>query len=326
MYDWASQAIERLHVYVTDSGFVFAPVYVLSSLALGGLYWLLAKPDNSLLLYLFPREIYRHPSTKADVGIATVNILFVALGGVSFIVIAPIIATLTVVLLVDPTGLGDAGELGLGWGIVLIALLVLAEDLARYLVHRAHHESSVLWPFHAVHHSAQVMTPLTFFRAHPAYYLTQKVVISILTGLSQGLIVAAAFQAAPAWIFLAAMFISRLYMAFGLHLRHSHIPLSYGRLIEHVVISPRLHQVHHSIDPRHYDKNFGEIFAIWDWAFGTLCIPEPGETFEFGLIDDEGHSVHPHPTLTSAMIVPFRESARVIARRTSREGKAVEAS
>jgi sterol desaturase/sphingolipid hydroxylase (fatty acid hydroxylase superfamily) len=40
------------------------------------------------------------------------------------------------------------------------------------------------------------------------------------------------------------------------------------------VHSPAHHQIHHSTDPRHFDRNLGYALSIWDWAFGTLWVPE----------------------------------------------------
>jgi hypothetical protein len=89
--------------------------------------------------------------------------------------------------------------------------------------------------------------------------------------------------------------------------------LSYGRILEHVLISPSQHQVHHSVDPKHLDKNFGEIFAIWDWIFGTLYIPTSNEELVFGIVDKNGRLIEqPHPTLRAALFQPFKESALAV--------------
>jgi sterol desaturase/sphingolipid hydroxylase (fatty acid hydroxylase superfamily) len=67
--------------------------------------------------------------------------------------------------------------------------------------------------------------------------------------------------------------------------------------------------VHHSIERRHYNKNYGEIFAFWDWAFGTLYIPEKDEVIRFGLGDANGEPIpQPYPTLRAALVMPFIES------------------
>jgi sterol desaturase/sphingolipid hydroxylase (fatty acid hydroxylase superfamily) len=50
---------------------------------------------------------------------------------------------------------------------------------------------------------------------------------------------------------------------------HSSVRLSYGPL-NYLIVTPQNHRLHHSIEPEHIDRNFGERLAIWDWIFGTL--------------------------------------------------------
>lgn len=89
--------------------------------------------------------------------------------------------------------------------------------------------------------------------------------------------------------------------ATGSNLRHSHVWLSYPRWLSHLLISPAMHQVHHSADPRHHDKNLGNIFALWDWLFGTLYLPERVEPVSFGL----GDAGAGHETLRGLYARPF---------------------
>ena len=73
----------------------------------------------------------------------------------------------------------------------------------------------------------------------------------------------------------------------GYHLRHSHVWLPFPKYIRDVISSPAVRQIHHSDQPRHFDKNFGRIFVIWDWVFGTLYIPTKREAINCGLYDGE---------------------------------------
>ena len=73
----------------------------------------------------------------------------------------------------------------------------------------------------------------------------------------------------------------------GYNLRHSHIWLSYSPALSHLLISPAQHQIHHSLNPKHYDKNFGFIFAFWDWSAKTLYVPREREELSFGLSGGE---------------------------------------
>ncbi|MCC6140662.1 MAG: sterol desaturase family protein [Nitrospira sp.] len=71
----------------------------------------------------------------------------------------------------------------------------------------------------------------------------------------------------------------------GMHLRHLHIWLSYGRVFNRLFISPAHHQIHHSVDPRHWNKNFGSKLSIWDGLFGTHYQPRQPEVLRVGLLD-----------------------------------------
>jgi sterol desaturase/sphingolipid hydroxylase (fatty acid hydroxylase superfamily) len=62
----------------------------------------------------------------------------------------------------------------------------------------------------------------------------------------------------------------------GVHLRHSHVRLSYGPFLDRILLSPTLHQTHHGCAPQHLGKNLGGMLSIWDWLAGTLYIPRVG--------------------------------------------------
>ena len=64
-------------------------------------------------------------------------------------------------------------------------------------------------------------------------------------------------------------------MAFQLigHLRHSMVWISYGPL-NHVLVSPAMHQIHHCTLNKHFDLNCGCDFSFWDRMFGTIYVPK----------------------------------------------------
>jgi sterol desaturase/sphingolipid hydroxylase (fatty acid hydroxylase superfamily) len=102
-----------------------------------------------------------------------------------------------------------------------------------------------------------------------------------------------------------------LWGAIGAQLHHSHIWRSWGRALNHVLISPAMHQIHHSAAEQHWNKNMGGNIALRDWAFGTIFVPEKREELTFGLGAGKGQ---PHPTLLAAYVTPFREVLPDIAR------------
>jgi sterol desaturase/sphingolipid hydroxylase (fatty acid hydroxylase superfamily) len=87
------------------------------------------------------------------------------------------------------------------------------------------------------------------------------------------------------WDILGVNAFGFLFNLAGANLRHSEIWIHFGRL-EPWLISPAAHQIHHSQDPLHYDKNFGVCLAIWDRWWGTHYDPRKVMTrLHFGLKD-----------------------------------------
>ena len=71
----------------------------------------------------------------------------------------------------------------------------------------------------------------------------------------------------------------------GSNLRHSHIPLSFG-FFEKLFISPKQHQIHHSQNISHFDKNYGVSLSIWDRLIGSLVTSDQvSQKMVFGLSD-----------------------------------------
>ena len=72
---------------------------------------------------------------------------------------------------------------------------------------------------------------------------------------------------------------------------HSSTRVQLGPLRRFIVDS-RYHRIHHSLDPKHFEKNFGAATPLWDWLFGTLYMPAKDEWPDVGLAGiDEPASV-----------------------------------
>ena len=77
-----------------------------------------------------------------------------------------------------------------------------------------------------------------------------------------------------------------LFQSLGAHLKHSHIWFSFGPWLNRVVISPAHHQIHHSVDPRHWNKNFGASLRS-GLALRGAYSPYRPEKFRIGLPNEE---------------------------------------
>jgi sterol desaturase/sphingolipid hydroxylase (fatty acid hydroxylase superfamily) len=243
---------------------------------------------RDFLKYVFPRDLITRWSCYQDVGFILVKKLLQPL------VYAPILlltsakgAILTYGLMTDIFGPRAERPMSVVLYVILLAAAVLVQDFFRFYSHCLLHRIDVLWDFHKVHHSAEYLTPLTNHRAHVIEEAIQQTVTGLSVGpllgltafLTQTAISTNALLGFDAYMLIDALCFSML--------RHSHIGLSFYGL-ERFLLSPKQHHLHHSIDQRHWDKNFGFMFAFWDRMAGTICYSNPHEDLAFGISEAEG--------------------------------------
>ena len=185
--------------------------------------------------------------------------------------------------------------------------IILAADLGFFIGHYLTHKVPLLWEFHKVHHSAPVLNPLTNYRFHPLDRIPLGLFMGLLTALVKG---GFAFAYPGGIAEMTAVNVGVL-LLFNLsaNLRHSHIWLSYGWHLSHVLSSPAQHQIHHGSESRHIDKNFGLMFSVWDWIAGTLYVPRAREEVRFGL---SGREHEEYDSLWRLYSLPFVKAAAVL--------------
>lgn len=123
---------------------------------------------------------------------------------------------------------------------------------------------------------------MTVFRQHPVDFLGTAICAGGCAGGA---------SAAVAWVTgggISAIGIAGinavtfLFYMFGYNLRHTHLWVDFGWL-DRVLVSPAMHQIHHSEAPRHWDRNMGLLFSVWDQVFGTAYLPKEREDLVFGI-------------------------------------------
>lgn len=137
-------------------------------------------------------------------------------------------------------------------------LVILASDFLGWLAHFLRHKLSFIWRFHQIHHSQEQLNCFTTARLHPGDFLAVTLV-RVLPFTMLDLKVAV-----PS--FIAWTLFARAYEMFT----HSNVRTDLGPL-RYLLVTPQSHRVHHSSRPEHQDRNFGNVFAIWDVLFGTQC-------------------------------------------------------
>lgn len=181
--------------------------------------------------------------------------------------------------------------------------LFLAYELGYWIDHYLSHRLPILWEFHKVHHSANVLTPLTVWRVHPIDSLVFYNILAIVIGLANGVVVYAVGAGRESYMIAGNNLLLVVFIHAYIHLQHSQLWIAFRGLAGRIFMSPAHHQIHHSMNPRHFNSNFGASLAVWDWLFRTLQIParEP-ERLTFGVAAD-GHDPNAIAELSIAPVI-----------------------
>ena len=179
--------------------------------------------------------------------------------------------------------------------------LFIVSDFSRYWLHRFLHTIPFLWEFHKVHHSAKVLTPITFYRVHPIENLLFGLRYSLSIGLVTGVFVYFFGAMIDIYSILGVNIFVFVFSIIGSNLRHSHIAFSYPKILEKWFISPKQHQVHHST--KYFNKNYGGTLAVWDSLFGTLKISKDIKVLKFSLKKEQ---MKDYISLFDLIFRPFR--------------------
>jgi sterol desaturase/sphingolipid hydroxylase (fatty acid hydroxylase superfamily) len=281
--------LESLTNRVSVVGWQGAIRFSVYGLIVLGLSWGFDQVDDRPRL--FPRKVFLSRSTWQDLGIIVVTAFLVAIPAVLWRSIDEEISVLAGwissafrrggdVAVASPSA-GHEGHASIR--VARVVIVVLSADLASYCYHNLMHRVSWLWEFHKVHHSAAVLTPFTSQRVHVAEILLRSLFVSLILGLTTG---ATSFLLGDSTADVATGFTIYAYLfAYVLLLNHSHIWWSWGKA-EYLLNSPAMHAIHHSRDPKHFNKNLGNLLSIWDVMFGTFYKPtRRPEPVEFGVED-----------------------------------------
>ncbi len=187
------------------------------------------------------------------------------------------------------------------WGVILLGVVLM--DFLRWLQHVLHHKVPWLWQFHTVHHSQVRLNLFTDYRYHAFEYLVRQM-ICFLPLLAFGLGTYEIF-----WIALALSWQARLY--------HANIKTNFG-LLRYVLVTPQSHRVHHSIEDRHQDMNYGAFLSVWDFMFGMQCkefdvYPDTGIRNEHFPLEVSARGLSLLWTPLRQIIYPFQVIGRSIA-------------
>jgi sterol desaturase/sphingolipid hydroxylase (fatty acid hydroxylase superfamily) len=263
-----------------------------------------------LLRAMFPKSVVTSRSTLADVLFFYFNVfVFGLLFGWAVLSFATISHGVFAGLVAAFGALPAAPLPGFISRLIVTVMVFLGYELGYWLNHWLSHRVPFLWEFHKVHHSATVLTPVTNFRVHPAYMCVFINILSVVTGLANGLGGYLLGQEVDQFGLSGSNIILVVFIYSYVHLQHSQIWIPFTGWLGRVFMSPAHHQLHHSNNPAHFNKNMGSCLALWDWMFGTLYVPSRDrEAFSFGL-GEPGRADH---TIRGELIVPFYRAVQVL--------------
>lgn len=151
--------------------------------------------------------------------------------------------------------------------IVVGLAVILAKDFLFYWEHRVQHRW--LWRWHAPHHAIRNLSATNSW-----HHWSEILMFALFVSLPMSLL-------SPA--FGPRSLIIGLILSWQPIYLHSATRLQLGRVMRRLVVDSRYHRIHHSLEPRHFDRNFGAATPLWDWLFGTAYFPDGDEWPDVGL-------------------------------------------
>jgi len=151
------------------------------------------------------------------------------------------------------------------------AIYLIASDFILYWIHRLFHGVQ-LWPYHAIHHSAESVDWTTAYRFHPVNLCLGPFLVDVLM-LYAGISPIVMLALAP-WQTISATFV------------HANLNWTLGPL-KYVIATPVFHRWHHTAPEDGGEKNFAPTFSLWDVMFGTFHMPQGQLPQSYGVTDTQ---------------------------------------
>ena len=154
-------------------------------------------------------------------------------------------------------------------------LYLLLTDLIFYWYHRLQHISDTFWQVHELHHTDRTLNVTSSLRSYwiekPLQTLLITIPVFYIIGIDNLAVI-------------LFPIISLIWLLFA----HANIKLSLGFLTP-IICGPQVHRIHHSLHPKHHNKNFAQYFPFIDKIFGTYYAPKNHEWVVTGIKHNSGN-------------------------------------
>ncbi len=177
-------------------------------------------------------------------------------------------------------------------GAVAIVAGVLVYDYAYYWWHKLMHLAPFFWRFHNVHHTDLDMDVSTASRFHLGevfFSIFFRIVVVGAFGLS-----------------IWALAVYELLFSLSNQFQHSNwrLPIGLERILNLVLVTPRMHGIHHSIVQRETNSNWSTVFCWWDHLHRTLRLDIPQDAITIGVA---AYREEAELTFGQLFVLPFRK-------------------
>jgi sterol desaturase/sphingolipid hydroxylase (fatty acid hydroxylase superfamily) len=177
---------------------------------------------------------------------------------------------------------------------------ILLLDYTLYLWHQMTHRVPLLWRFHRVHHIDREMDASTALRFHFG-----EITLSVAFRAAQIRLIGASAAMYASW---------QTFLILSILFHHSNVrlPIRWERRVAMVLVTPRLHAIHHSVEAEEMNSNWSSGLTFWDWLHGTLRTSVPQDSISIGV---QGFRGDRDQKLLNLLVHPFVKSADVPALR-----------
>jgi len=191
------------------------------------------------------------------------------------------------------SGSSQIGVLGLvnapSWIEAIIGFLLL--DLTFYYWHLLNHKVGFLWRFHNVHHIDPDLDVSTAFRFHLG-----EVGLSAIIRVLQVTLIGMSVE---------TYLVYELAFTANTIFHHSNVrlPIRVERWLNLILVTPRMHGIHHSQVKQETNSNYSVVLPWWDWLHRSLRLNVPQDRIKIGV---PGYARPEDNTLWSVLTLPFR--------------------
>jgi sterol desaturase/sphingolipid hydroxylase (fatty acid hydroxylase superfamily) len=179
------------------------------------------------------------------------------------------------------------------WAETLLAIVLL--DYTLWWWHWASHRIPFLWRFHLVHHVDRDLDASTALRFHFG-----ELALSIPVRAAQMIVIGV--DPVSLWLWQTILFGSILF-----HHANVRLPRAFERVLVRVIVTPRMHGIHHSEREDETNSNWSSLLSVWDFLHRTFRFDVPDERITIGV---PAYSDPRDVTVGKILALPFRRQRR----------------